>query len=168
MNGLFTSAKPVISPWSSHSGFISNGVPVTITWPAADLIIYVPIRVPEEFLVGQFFWFSVSAAGNIDTGIYSQKGRKLVSTGSTAMTASSPQTVNVTDYTLGGGLYWLAFTCSSGAATFAAISLSPAALLRAAGCQEEAGSGGLPATATFATMTRTVLPGVCVTQRSFV
>ncbi len=164
--GLFTSPKPVISPWNSHSGFF-GGV-TGFTWPAANLIIYLPFRVPEEFRVNQFFSFSgATVDGNIDAGIYSARGRKLVSTGSTAMAAGT-QTVDVTDYTLGSGLYWLAFTSSSGTATFNGISMASASLLRAMGVQEEAGSGGLPATATFATMTRTVLPGICVTQRSIV
>ena len=129
----------------------SNTPPGSNTWPSANLAIYVPLRVVSRVVVKQL-WLAATATGtgNADCGVYNSGGTRLVSAGSTARVAAvAEQVFDVTDTTIGPGLYYWALSCSNN--TDQVKSLVPVAPLPAAwGVLSEAlGSVTLPATATW-------------------
>ena len=120
-------------------------------WPAANLAVYVPIRVAVRVVVRQLWLASeATGTGNVDVGLYNQAGTRLVSAGSTAkIAATNEQIFNVTDTTTGPGLYFWALSCSNSTDTFnraAPVAPIPAAL---GVLTESLGSVTLPATATW-------------------
>jgi hypothetical protein len=91
-----------------------------------------------------------TVAGNVDVGIYSEAGTRLVNSGSTAQAGTSTiQKVGIADTTIGPGTYFFALTASNTTATFSGNATS-SALHRASYRQAETTAAfGLPATATF-------------------
>ena len=123
----------------------------TLTWPTANRAFYVPLPVRSRVIVRQLWLASQSTGtGNVDIGIYNPWGTRLVSAGSTAKVASiTEQVFNVTDTTIGPGLYYWALSCSNATDTFGGLSF-PAPVVAAYGVLSEVlGSVTLPATATW-------------------
>jgi hypothetical protein len=91
-----------------------------------------------------------TVAGNVDVGIYSEAGTRLVNSGSTAQAGTSTiQKVGIADTAIGPGTYYFALTNSTTTATFSGSTAS-SQLAPASYCQAETtGAFGLPATATF-------------------
>ena len=120
-------------------------------WPAANLAIYVPVCIPVPVVVRKLGIVVATAAGNFDLGIYTSSGTRLISTTSTVMAgASTEQFVDITDTTLGIGLYYLAACCDDGAATVNRVAPAAPIPLSLGVLTEALGSVTLPATATFA------------------
>jgi len=98
--------------------------------------------------------------GNLDIGIYTLAGARIVSLGSTAVGAAGLQTLNITDKRLGPGQYYLGFATSSATATFQSLTPKGGASVGAAalvGARRMATAFPLPATATFVVPTRTTM-----------
>jgi hypothetical protein len=109
-----------ITPWSYQSLGVAmhamgSAASAAGAVPAAGLVAYVPITVPESFTATKMFWGLGAAAGNLDAGVYALDGTLLVSTGTTAasLSASGIQIVDVTDTTLARGDYYLALVGST-------------------------------------------------------
>lgn len=121
-------------------------------WGTANRAIYVPIRVPHRITVKELGYVCNSTAtGNIDIGLYDSAGTRLASTGSTAK-ANSTKTValDVTDTTIGPGLYYVALNNDTTTDTFYCFS-DTAPNPAARGILTQAvGAVTLPATATWA------------------
>ena len=101
-----------------------------------------------------------TASGNLDVGIYTEDGTRLVSIGSTAQSGTTAlQFFNITDTFLSPGNYYMA--CAMDGTTGTTRRHSPA-LERciAAGLIKGATSFPLPATITFATMTAAYIPQI--------
>ena len=134
----------------------------TGAWPSANLILYVPIAVPESFTVLRVWWVNGNVASdNCNLGFYDQTGSKLWETGSTAMSGTSQaQFVNIADQAHVAGLYYMAFQQSGTTGTFPRQNPSSAPLFTIAHgvLQEQAGSFALPSTATFAPTAYGYLP----------
>lgn len=134
--------------------------PGSSVWPSANLAIYVPLRIPSRVVV-QALWFSsnTTGTGNVDMGLYDATGAAVISATAAAKTASaSEQVFNVTDTTVGPGLYYIALASNSGTDTFYRWTLT-APLALAYGVLYETSAYPLPATATWTTsQTQTLCP----------
>lgn len=140
-----------------------GGLLVTQTtgaWPAAKRVIYQPFRVPEVLTVRQL-WIDNggTVSGNVDVGIYTRDGVKLVASGSTAQAGiNAPQLFDIADTQLGVGVFYLALTLDNATGVLTESAL-PTAVLQMLGIKTETtGSFGLPATATFGDPADAYLP----------
>lgn len=92
---------------------------VNNTWEGANYAIFYPINVPWVYPIKRWFWWNGSVvAGNVDVGLYSAGGTKVVGTGSTAQATVSVKQYVSADYLLQPGEYYLAFVTSSATARF--------------------------------------------------
>lgn len=134
-----------------HNLVLSNSF-ASAAFPAANLGVFFPITLRYSVLLQQFFWYNGSTAtGNIDIGIYTEDGTKIISSGNTGQTGTSVlQLVNVTDTQLGVGNYYLALASSSASSTFFSTTQSGARFAQSLGIYQQASASPLPATATFA------------------
>lgn len=113
---------PIIHTWSRAAiGFMDApsasgsggtlGSAASAAWQTANSAIYIPFTLTDFAIVYQLlYWVGATSSGNIDVGIYSDGGVRLVAAGSTAMsgTVNTIQEVNITDTALGPGTYILA------------------------------------------------------------
>ena len=129
-------------------------------WGTQYRAFYVPVRVPAPCIVREMAYFSGStSAGNIDIGIYDATGTRLVSSGSTAKASSRLVTVEVTDTTIGPGLYYLALNNDTTTDTFARWNYAAPEAAAYGVLTETLGAVTLPATATWAVnQTATFVP----------
>lgn len=144
--GPMFSIDTFASHWMSYQTVASSAA----AWGTANRAIYVPVRVPKRCVVRELgIGSGATATGNVDVGIYDPSGVRLVSSGSTAKTATSIQAVDVTDTTIGPGLYYLGLNNDTTTDTFVAFtSAAPLAVTRGV-LTEALGSVTLPATATW-------------------
>lgn len=150
------------------SAYGLDGTSTSVAWPAANVILYIPIDIVEPFTIVEVAWENGTgaSAGNVDLGIYDEGGTKLASLGLTARGAASTliTTTTWTDYTITSpGLYYMAMLHTATNNIFAWAPV--AGLCQAQGVMEEA-SATLPATATFATTTRAYIPDCMFLARS--
>lgn len=104
--GTIVSGGPSWDSWLDSS--LAAGV--SGTWPTANRAYLFPFRTERPAIVKQLFWENGAAvSGNVDCGIYTLDGTRIVSTGATAQSGTSTsQVVDITDTLLGPGLYWCA------------------------------------------------------------
>jgi hypothetical protein len=123
----------------------------TTAWATQYRAIYVPVRVPQRVTVVELGVSNgTTATGNIDIGLYDSAGTRLVSTGSTAKSASAViQAIDVTDTTIGPGLYYLGLNNDTTTDTVG-CEIASAPLPAAMGVLAETlGAVTLPATASW-------------------
>lgn len=132
-------------------------------WTTASTALYMPITISAPLLAQQMAVDVSVQAGNLDLGIYTENGTRLVSAGSTAVGAAGVQAVNIADTWLAAGTYFVAMNCDSGTASFVGYSIQMNQT-RSSGIMEQAvGAVALPSPATFATMSATrQIPAVLV------
>ena len=155
----------VVTPWSHPNGFgfANNGAAETTcggaTWPANNDAIFVPVRVTERCLVKVLFAFNGgTASGNIDVGIYTPDGIRIVSVGGVAQSGTSaPQNFDITDTVLDVGDFLIALALSSTVGTVfrTATGLE---FVKGLGCYKVASAYPLPATVTLATPDAAYVP----------
>ena len=160
----------VITPYSLQSIGVTmlvggGGGAASANWIAANVVIFIPFRVIEAITITKLFWSNGAAvAGNLDAGIYDTSSNLLVSTGTTAQAGTTnAQVVDVTDTTIGRGVYYMALVSDTSGATQKINSVAPAAgLCQSYGLLEQAGVTLPLATnaspATFAKYTRAFIP----------
>lgn len=112
---------PVITP--SHAVSIGLSAPtsrlfnaVSFTWATANSARIFPFAVTDWGIVYQLLFFvGATSSGNIDVGVYDSALNRIVSAGSTAMSASTNaiQEINVADTVLSPGDYFLAGACDN-------------------------------------------------------
>lgn len=98
----------------------SLGAAVSAVWPVANKAYFYPFRLSDWATAYQLlFWVGATSNGNIDVGIYDSQKNLIVSSGSTAMSATidTVQELNIADTVLPPGDYLLAASCSSGTGT---------------------------------------------------
>lgn len=131
------------------------------TWSTTKFAMYCPIMAQAPMSITAFFVVNgASTSGNFEIGLYAADGTKLSSTGSTAQSGTNTyQSVSVTPFNIGAGLYFLAVTFDNTTATVRSEAVG-AQLLRSLGFLEQdlSGSWALPATATFAAASMSVVP----------
>jgi hypothetical protein len=157
-----------INPWSYQSlgpalNQAGQGTPATQNFVTANLAVFIPFWVPEPIVIYKMGWGNGAAvAGNLDCGIYSEAGSKLVSSGSTAASGTSViQAVDVGDTTLARGRYYLALASDTSGATQKVIAVLPAAGIgQSLGLLQTAAAFALPASVTFAKYASAFVPMV--------
>lgn len=158
---------------SATSSIIQLGPSSSTAWPAANLAIFVPVRVPVPVTVYKMVVAAGStASGNFDVGIYDIGGNKLVSSGSTAKSSSNEQVLDVTDTYLGEGIYYMALSASNTGnyqlVVPAGTTPVPLQKMRLWGILQMATAFTLPATATFAAATTvTGVPHIAALTRPY-
>lgn len=137
-------------------------------YPSANRAHYAPFIVHGAILVQTLFWYNgATVSGNVDIGLYSIDGTRLVSTGSTVQSGTSvAQSVAVTSFILPPGAYFFAISCDNTTATFMR-SNAGAQISRLLGLALQNTAFPLPATATFAA-TGGYSPVMGLSTRSFV
>jgi hypothetical protein len=150
---------PVLTPFhmlslgpaiSGGNQTFSTGA-ISGTWPANDLALFYPFTLYDWATAYQLlFWVGATSSGNIDVGIYDSQGHRIVSSGSTAMSATvnTVQELNIADTVLPPGDYFIGVVCSTTAGTvFRALSTDEVALPNYP-VYEQASALPLPSTAT--------------------
>ena len=121
-------------------------------WGTNNLITYIPMQVTQRVVVVKMWYASgaTAATGNVQLGIYDQGGTQLIESASVAKVGAADEgVVDITDTTIGPGLYYAALWASVSTDTFYA--LTPAApAVATMGVRTETNAGGLPASATWA------------------
>ena len=166
---------PDISPWDLTSGAVISTVqtvtgiwatlPVSTAW-VANLAVFVPVRVPRQVTVYKLVaGCGTGTGGNCDLGIYDVSGNRLVSAGATARPGASQEVIaDVTDTTIGPGIYYLALV-GDDTSTFMCfgMTLEPG---RLTGAVQMASAYVLPATATYAALSNELVPSIAAYLRS--
>lgn len=138
-------------------------------WPTAKKVFYLPFRVPSALLVQQLYVYNGAAvSGNVDVGIYTPGGTRLVSIGSTAQAGTNDQQLfDIADTLLAPGAYYLAVTLdNTTGTTFRLVPLNVGVGRIVGALTETTVAFGLPATATFATVADTYYPACGLLARS--
>lgn len=116
---------PILTPYSIESlGWAMSGASLgtnltsatSFAWPANNKAYYFPFTLRDFATALQLlFWVGGTSSGNIDVGIYDSQKNRIVSAGSTAMSAtiSTVQEINITDTPLHPGEYLLGVSCST-------------------------------------------------------
>lgn len=143
----------------THGSLGGGATPASAAFPASNDAIFIPVYLQNTVLIQRLFSINgATASGNIDVGIYSEDGARIVSSGSTAQAGtSSPQFYNITDVTLGPGRYYLAVAMNNTTGTLFRASTG-ITKLQALGMAKQATAFALPDSATFATVTAAYFP----------
>ena len=170
MSDFPTLVKPIrrgttitpVSLCSIGGALASESITINLTaviW-TANLAYYYPFILYEYETVYKVWWENAGAiSGNVDAGVYNERGERLVSTGGVAQSgASSIQISNVTDTPLAPGCYYFAFVIDNTTARIRMTDAPSPRVLRAAGVRSQASAYPLPATATFANPTVSHVP----------
>ena len=140
-----------------YTGLFWPGSHTSVAWPTTNLVFYLPFRLPSPFVIEELWWGNgATVSGNVDVGIYSAGAggpeARLLQSGSTAQSGTTAlQRVNVTDYTIGRGNFYLAVTVDNTTATLRRASTLAAAVWPSQLCgvfEQTPGGFGLPAAAT--------------------
>lgn len=155
-----TPVSPILTPWSveaAGAGLAGLGVPlwtlVSGTSDTANKAYFYPFRITSWVTVYQvLFWVGATSSGNIDVGVYDAQANRIVSAGSTAMSATvnTVQEINVTDTVLSPGKYFLAWAVDNTTGTVFRTALADELSLPSYAVYEQTGltAAALPATAT--------------------
>lgn len=153
-----------VSVGGNHGGIVGTSA----VWPSANRAIYVPFRLNRPIVVQKLYIINGAAvSGNIDLGIYDAKGTRLTSSGSTAQAGISvPQEIDITDITLGRGVFYMACAIDNitAAVLRGTVTLSVAYAL---GMANQDTAFALPATATFVVPITGYIPFIGLLARSF-
>lgn len=162
--------SPVISPFSPESiGALLGGftrLDATVAWPTANVAHFIPFSVYNRLTIKMMAILNgATLNGNVDVGIYDAGGALLSSIGSTAQAGISVQQVfDITDVTLGPGLYYKAIAFDNNVGTLLTAAL-PVGDLRWSGMVQMASAFPLPNPATFATFAGAFVPILAASQR---
>ena len=166
---------PTIHTFSEESIGYSSSLMVWLrdstsssTWASANLAFFIPFRVLSLVVVNRLFVMNgTTVSGNIDVGIYSVDGVRLVSSGSTAQAGTnSLQSFDVSDITLIPGLYYFGLALDNTTGTTFSIQLGQITS-KFSGLLQQTSAFPLPATATFASPITTRWTVMGLTSRSF-
>lgn len=125
-------------------------------WVAANVALFVPLKLGSPFTVQKVFWANGSSVGSnhVDVGIYTPTGNLIVSCGSTLTTGTTQiQAPTVTATVLEPGLYYLGMVMDGTTNTIYQSSPTIPTELLAMGMYEVATAFPLPSTLTFTTLT---------------
>lgn len=150
---LTTSHMQSIVGSAAYTGWTGIATASSAAWTANNKAYYYPFRMTDfGTALKLLFWVGATSSGNIDIGIYDAALNRLVSSGSTAMSATvnTVQAVDITDTVLQPGDYWIGVVCSTTSGTcFAAVNDTDETVLSSMPVYQEAlGATTLPAAAT--------------------
>lgn len=164
-------APPILTAWSPDSiglslNLMANaslGLTATGGWGGANLCRFYPFRLYSPAVATQMLWWvGSSTAGNLDVGIYDAQSRLIVSSGSTAQSATTNtvQELNITDTELSPGDYLLAGTVNNISTTCFSINFNDELCQSSLMFLEQASAFPLPATAAPVHFTASDTPGL--------
>ena len=164
---MYTGHQQCIQPLLSSHATTLNAAAST-AWLTANRAFFYPFWLAHAITVLKMFVFNgATAAGNIDVGIYTEDGRKLVSSGSTAQAGTSAlQEFDITDTLLTPGRYYLAIAKDDTTGTVFLFNSPGTRFVQGAGVLMQETAFALPATATFATATLIQIPVFGFTTRA--
>lgn len=156
---ITTAGSPEFWHYPGGLGYDQNMALAADIWGTANLIHYYPFVLSADFLVRNFIlWQNAAGISNGRLGVYNEAGTLVgegngtinLNTGGANFLWHKPPSATFT--LTKGNLYYMAVTVS-GAGAWTGVSTGTSAETDAfdiLGCKQEAGSGTLPATATFA------------------
>lgn len=143
---------PMYSAWTTGRQQLAS-VPASAVWPTANKAYFAPITLNVIVVVQKLWWVNGTvASNNIDIGIFTADGTKLVSSGSIARSGvNSQQSFTLTTpLTLTAGAYYIGMASDGTTGTnFRAGVVAPALIIT--GMLTQTTAFPLPANATFAT-----------------
>lgn len=130
-------------------------------WPAANDALFIPFSIDKPIIVKRMYSMNGNVAGNnIDLGIYTMGGARIVSIGTTAQSGTSTvQFFDITDTYLSPGSYYMAVAASGTTATFRRFNPS-IILLQQMGVMKATSSFVLPSSVTLTTVTAAYVPEI--------
>lgn len=142
-------------PWCPHLMMDDARYQIGFTALAAGTVVatnndahYIPIVFPCDATIYSMQFAAANGTGNYDIGLYDSALRRLVSSGSVAMSAAGIKTLAISDMRVfGGELYFAAGAWNNTAAQIIRPQF-PLGILRGLGWGMEASAFPLPATAT--------------------
>ncbi len=145
----------------------SSSATISTAYPTASLAMFYPFSVVAKSIYSRAFVFNGTVvSGNIEVGIYDAKGRKVTSISAAQAGTSQLQILDITDFTLYPGLFFLALVMDNTTGTIMCSNAPSAAHLGFAGAFQMAAAYPLPNAATFALPTTSLLPYFGFTHRS--
>jgi hypothetical protein len=146
----------VLAPWFAppfDRVTASVSANVSTAWGTANLAYFYPVWVPESCVLTKLWWQNgATANGNVDVGVYTDQGNRLISTGTTLQTGTSViQSVDITDTPVPAGLLYFAIALSSATGTIWSVAASLSGSLAIMSGYQQATAFPLPNPATFAT-----------------
>lgn len=128
-------APPILTPFHPDSIGSANQIlnnssaaaAASATWAAANTGFFYPFTLTQFATAYKLlFYVGATSSGNIDMGIYDSQFNRIVSMGSTAMSASTNavQALDITDTLLSPGDYFLAVACDNTTGTCFRIAVS--------------------------------------------
>jgi hypothetical protein len=129
-------------------------------WPTANKAIFIPFRTNElTRMQTPAVINGGTVSGNIDGGIYTEDGVRLVSSGSVAQTGTNAtQSLTIANFNLPAGNYYFAVSMDNNTGTLGRFAAGNVASLRALGVKEQTTAFPLPANATFAQIASDYVP----------
>lgn len=153
---------PFINTPLGDYGFLTNTATAqTATTWTANRCVYQPICIQRPVTVTNALISVVTQNGNLDVGIYTWAGVRIVANGGVAVGAAGTQQVDFADTALTPGWYQLAFACSSSTAVFRCHN-PQAGGMRSLGLRQQATAYPVPATATFANYATALAPQIAL------
>jgi len=156
-HGPYSLGYPIVS-----AGITSAGPGTSTAWPVANKAIFVPFWLPTTFyLASMFVMNGTVVSGNIDLGVFSVDGEKIVSKGATAQAGTSTLQILTMTATLGPGMYYMAVSADNTTATVLAGGLGGNLYwAQQLGLLEAATQNPLATNPTFATLAAAIVPGI--------
>jgi hypothetical protein len=170
---VFPDPAITISTNSIHSinafGLLAGAPGASTAWPVANTALFIPFRIARSIKFSLLFTYNGSTvSGNVDVGVYSADGTRIVSAGSTAhATTSGIQKFTVASTQIDSGLFYFGVALDNTTGTFTQVTVSQVPMLNFFGVAQMASAFPLPATATFASNTSTAVPTMGLSTRSF-
>lgn len=133
----------------------------TSGWVAANLAFYIPVAILRPVTIYKISVNNGSVvAGNIDVGIYTYGGTRIVSMGSITQSGTTTiQTFDIVDTPLNPGLYYMGISMdNTGTVSQFSWGATAANVIRGAGVVQQSSAFPLPATITPAAFAQISLP----------
>jgi len=116
---------------------------------SANRAMYLPQMFPVDCVLYSLSFYAGNGTGNYDLGVYNDNFVRLVSTGSTAMSAAGVKTLSLPDFKVAAGtLLFAALALSSTSGTILRVPYTTSVASQTAGCGTEDSALPLPSTAT--------------------
>lgn len=158
-----------ITPWSAEA--FGSRMPTLATnltataWPTTNKSIFYPFFTEEPVTFATLFLYTgATVTNNVDVGIFDITGKKIISTGTKAASASTLNLWTVASTTIGVGTFYFGVACAGTATTMFGYA-GTNQFLRYHGCLEMA-SNFVLGDATFAQTSATFIPLVGLSTRA--
>jgi hypothetical protein len=139
---------PLLSTYSAVGPGMLGAAPTSAGWLAANRAIFTPLVLPSPVIVdGLGVIVGGTSSGNVDIGLYTEDGVRLVSTGSTAQGAiNTDQLITVADTLAGPGVLYVGVACDVTTATLMHFNPGASHLVELWGAEQMSAAFPLPAT----------------------